>query len=61
MMGSQHLSSRKWVWEQYDSSVMGDTIAPPGGDAGIVRIHGSKKSLCASVDCTPRICFSRSF
>ena len=54
MMGSQHLSSRKWVWEQYDSSVMGDTIAPPGGDAGIVRIHGSKKSLCASVDCTPR-------
>src|SRR5690349_17584176 len=45
LMGSPNLASRRWVWEQYDQSVGADTVQPPGGDAAVVRIHGSKKAL----------------
>mgnify|MGYP003694275439 CR=1 FL=1 len=38
MMGSPHLASRRWIWEQYDHLVMGDTIQRPGGDAAVVRV-----------------------
>ena len=54
MMGGAHLSSRRWIWEQYDHMVMGDTIGRPGGDAGVVRVHGTKKGLAISCDVTPR-------
>ncbi|MEL6373020.1 MAG: phosphoribosylformylglycinamidine synthase subunit PurL [Pseudomonadota bacterium] len=54
MMGGPHLSARRWIWEQYDHMVMGDTIGRPGGDAGVVRIHGTTKALAATCDCTPR-------
>jgi len=54
LLGSVDLASRRWIYEQYDSQVMADTIAPPGGDAGLVRIHGSQRGLAASTDCTPR-------
>ena len=47
------LSDKKWIYEQYDSQVMNDTILT-GGDASIVRVHGTKKALAMSVDCTPR-------
>ncbi|MEL7030233.1 MAG: phosphoribosylformylglycinamidine synthase subunit PurL, partial [Pseudomonadota bacterium] len=40
LMASDDLCSRRWIWEQYDHTVMGDTIQPPGGDAGVVRVHG---------------------
>ena len=54
LLGSVDLASRRWIYEQYDSQVMADTIAPPGGDAGLVRVHGSRCGLAASTDCTPR-------
>ena len=54
LLGSVDLASRRWIYEQYDSQVMADTIAPPGGDAGLVRVHGSRLGLAASTDCTPR-------
>jgi len=54
LLGSVDLASRRWIYEQYDSQVMADTIAPPGGDSGLVRIHGSQRGLAASTDCTPR-------
>ena len=54
MLGSPHLSSRRWIWEQYDHMVMADTVARPGGDAAIVRVHGSKKGIAISCDVTPR-------
>lgn len=47
------LADKSWVYEQYDSQVMNDTIATQG-DASIVRVHGTKKALAMSVDCTPR-------
>ena len=42
------------MWEQYDSSVMADTIQGPGGDAAVVRVHGTVKALALTSDCTPR-------
>ena len=56
LIGSPNMSSRRWVWEQYDHMVMGDTIQRPGGDAGVVRIHGSDRALAVTSDCTPRYC-----
>jgi phosphoribosylformylglycinamidine synthase len=54
LLGSPNLSSRRWIWEQYDHMVMADTVARPGGDAAIVRVHGTKKALAMTSDCTPR-------
>jgi phosphoribosylformylglycinamidine synthase len=48
------LCSRRWIYEQYDSDVMADTITGPGGDAALVRIHNTDKGLAVSTDCTPR-------
>ena len=53
-MGSPHLCSRRWIWEQYDNTVMGDTIQRPGGDAAVVRVHGTSKALALTCDVTPR-------
>ena len=47
------LASKKWIFEQYDSQVMNDTLYTRG-DAAIVRVHGTQKALAISTDCTPR-------
>lgn len=52
--GSSDLCSRQWIYEQYDSEVMADTIASSGGDAALVRVHGTEKALAITTDCTPR-------
>jgi len=54
MLAHPQLCSRRWIWEQYDHMVMGDTIQRPGGDAAIVRIHGTQKGIAACCDVTPR-------
>ncbi len=54
MLATHHLASRRWVWEQYDHMVMGDTIKRPGGDAAVVRVHGANKGIAATCDVTPR-------
>jgi phosphoribosylformylglycinamidine synthase len=56
MMGSPDLCSRRWIWEQYDHMVMADTVARPGGDAAVVRVHGTTKGLAMTTDVTPRYC-----
>jgi phosphoribosylformylglycinamidine synthase len=56
ILASPDMCSRRWVWEQYDNSVMADTIQMPGGDAAIVRVHGTNKALALSTDVTPRYC-----
>ncbi|MCH7631293.1 MAG: phosphoribosylformylglycinamidine synthase II, partial [Proteobacteria bacterium] len=56
LVGSPDLCSRRWVWEQYDHMVMADTIGRPGGDAAVVRVHGTNKALAIATDCTPRYC-----
>ena len=45
LMAAPDLCSRRWIWEQYDHTVMGDTVIAPGGDAALVRIHGSNRAL----------------
>ena len=54
IMGAPDMASRRWIWEQYDNSVMNDTLQHPGGDAAVVRVHGSKKALAITTDVTPR-------
>jgi phosphoribosylformylglycinamidine synthase subunit PurL len=54
MMGTPHLCSRRWIWEQYDSLINGQTLQRPGGDAAVVRIRGTKKAIAISCDVTPR-------
>ena len=61
LMGSPHLSSRRWIWEQYDHMVMADTVQRPGGDAAVVRVHGTQKGLAISCDVTPRYCAADPF
>ena len=58
LMGSPDIASRRWVWEQYDHTVMADTIQLPGGDAAVVRVHGTDKALAMTADVTPRYCFA---
>jgi phosphoribosylformylglycinamidine synthase len=58
LMGSPDLASRRWVWEQYDHMVGADTVQRPGGDAAVVRVHGTDKGLAISTDCTPRYCYA---
>ncbi len=57
LMASPDLASRRWIWEQYDSQVGADTLQT-GGDAAVVRVHGTKKALAISTDCTPRYCYA---
>jgi phosphoribosylformylglycinamidine synthase subunit PurL len=56
LMGSPDMCSRRWVWEQYDNSVMADSVQRPGGDAAVVRVHGTEKALAITTDVTPRYC-----
>ena len=58
LMASPNLASRRWVWEQYDSQVGADTVQRPGGDAAVVRVHGTKKALAMTTDCTPRYVYA---
>jgi phosphoribosylformylglycinamidine synthase len=57
LMGSPDLCSRAWIWQQYDHMVGADTVQRPGGDAAVVRVHGTAKALAMTTDCTPRYCF----
>lgn len=50
------LASKRWIWEQYDHMVMNDTVMSPGGDAGVVRVHGTNKGLAITTDVNPRYC-----
>jgi phosphoribosylformylglycinamidine synthase len=56
ILNSPDMASRRWVWEQYDHTVMADTVQVPGGDAAVVRVHGTRKALAISTDVTPRYC-----
>ncbi len=56
LLGSPDLCSRRWIWEQYDVSVMADTVQPPGGDSAVIRVHATNKALAVTTDVTPRYC-----
>lgn len=54
LISSANYCSREWVWEQYDTMVMADTVRTPGQGAGIIRVHGTDKLLAFTSDVTPR-------
>ncbi|MCA3758453.1 MAG: phosphoribosylformylglycinamidine synthase subunit PurL [Phenylobacterium sp.] len=56
LMASPDMASKRWLWEQYDRHIMADTLedSATGADAGIVRVHGTRKAIAATSDCTPR-------
>jgi phosphoribosylformylglycinamidine synthase subunit PurL len=56
LMSAPDMASKRWLWEQYDRHVMADTLedSATGADAGIVRVHGTKKALAVTSDVTPR-------
>ena len=58
VLSNQNICSKEWIWQQYDHTVMGDTIQKPGGDSGVVRIHGTNKAVAASVDSSAVYCWA---
>ena len=58
ILSNPNVCSKEWIWQQYDYTVMGDTIQKPGGDSGVVRVHGSDKAVAASVDSSAVYCWA---
>jgi len=56
LLGSPDLCSKRWVWQQYDHVIGGNTVQRPGGDAAVVRIEEGPKALALTTDVTPRYC-----
>ncbi|MEM6666644.1 MAG: phosphoribosylformylglycinamidine synthase subunit PurL [Pseudomonadota bacterium] len=56
LLGSPDLSSRRWVFEQYDHLIQGNTLVKPGGDAAVIRVEGTESALAVTVDVNPRYC-----
>ena len=56
LIGSPDLCSKRWVWEQYDHIILGNTVQRPGGDAAVVRVQDGPKALALTADVTPRYC-----
>jgi phosphoribosylformylglycinamidine synthase subunit PurL len=56
LIGSPDLCSKRWVWEQYDHVILGNTVQRPGGDAAVVRVVDGPKALALTCDVTPRYC-----
>ncbi len=55
LVASAAIASKRWIWEQYDHLVMGNTVKRPGGDAAVIRVSECK-ALALATDCTPRYC-----
>ncbi len=58
ILANPNVCSKERIWQQYDHTVMGDTIQKPGGDAGVVRVHGTEKAIAASVDSSAVYCWA---
>ena len=58
ILANPNVCSKEWIWQQYDHTVMGDTIQKPGGDSGVVRVHGTNKAVAATVDSSAVYCWA---
>ena len=61
MIATPDLCSKRWVWEQYDHIIGGNTVQRPGGDAAVVRVEDGPKALAMCTDVTPRYCEASPF
>lgn len=57
LLGSPNIASKAWIYQQYDTTVRTNTVAGPGGDAGVVRLRGTTRGVAATTDCNGRYCF----
>ncbi len=58
LISHPNICNKSWIWEQYDHTVMGDTIQKPGGNSGVVRVHKTKKAIAATIDSSAEYCFA---
>ncbi len=58
ILSNPNVCSKDWIWQQYDHTVMGDTIQKPGGDSGVIRVHGTNKAVAAVVDSSAVYCWA---
>src|SRR5205085_7117422 len=56
LLGSPNLCSKRWIWEQYDHLILGNTVVPPGADAAVVRIGDGPKGIALTTDVIARYC-----
>jgi len=61
LLAAPDLCSKRWVWEQYDCVILGNTVQRPGGDAAVVRVNEGPKALALTTDVTPRYCEADAF
>ena len=57
LLSSPNISSKRWIYEQYDYMVRTNTIVTPGSDSALIRIKGTKKALALTTNCNSRYCF----
>jgi len=58
ILSNPNICSKEWIWQQYDHTVMADTILKPGSDAGVVRVHGTNKAVASTVDSSASYCYA---
>ena len=56
LLATPDLCAKRWVWEQYDHLILGNTIVGPGGDAAVIRVGDGPKGLALTTDVTQRYC-----
>jgi phosphoribosylformylglycinamidine synthase II len=61
LLASPNIASRECIYSQFDSQAMGNTVVPPGGDAAVLRIKGTKKGISLTVDGNGRYCYADPF
>tara|TARA_Y100000590_G_scaffold209435_1_gene237284 strand:- start:2624 stop:4912 length:2289 start_codon:yes stop_codon:yes gene_type:complete len=57
LLRSPNVASKRWIYEQYDTTVRTGTAVRPGGDSGVVRIRGTKRAIAATTDCNGRLVY----
>ncbi len=57
LVASTNISSREFIYSQFDYMVRTDTVVEPGSDAAVVRIKGTKRAIALTVDCNPLYCY----
>ena len=55
LVGSPNIASRRWIYRQYDHEVLTGTVVPPGGDAALIWLKGTRQALAVSTDCNGRL------
>jgi phosphoribosylformylglycinamidine synthase len=57
LLAAPNIASRRWIYRQYDHQVLTNTVVPPGGDAAVIRIKGTRRAIAASTDGNGRLCY----